>query len=517
MFCVSNAAHAAPSVVRLALASEPGQLDSGRATAVAQIFVLGHVFEGLTRYGKNGEVVPGVAESWKLTPRGATFHLRKAARWSDGRPVTAADFVFAWRRVVDPKTASPYAAMLAAVLNAEAITNGKKPPAELGVKAAGPATLEVTFERPCAYFLALTAFPTYAPARQDFVEQAGDRYGADVATILSDGPYRLTEWVHGASLALEKNPSYWNAKEIHIDRVEVPFMTADPSARYNLFRGEKTDLVSTLGPAELGRAQADRMKIQTFKSGELTFLRFNFRPRRPTANLHLRRAITAAIDTRELATSVIGVPGTRPGKGIVPETVRGVSKSFRQEHPLPDPKRDVSPAKRELELAKKDFGGQIPPLVYLASDTAQQGREAEYFQAQLKKNLGIDLKIERQILKVAIAKQFAGEFDLASSSWFGDFQDPVAYLEILVSTDKNNRGKYVNTKYDAQIAQAESTADPRKRMDLLAKAEAIALEDAAILPKSESVEAYILSPKLKGVIRRGTGADPDFTYAELAP
>jgi oligopeptide transport system substrate-binding protein len=483
---------------------------------VAQNFVLGHVLEGLARYGKNGDFVPGIAESWKLAGSGVTFKLRKDARWSDGKPVTAEDFVYAWKRVVDPATASPYAFILYPVKNAEAISQGKKPVSELGVSAPDARTVKVTFERPCPYFIGLTAYPTYAPARQDFVEKNPGKYGADAENILSNGPYKLAEWVHGASLKLEKNPSYWNARQIRIERIEVPFITPDSAARFNLFRDGKIDIVTLTGPSELARAQSDRMKIQSFTPGELTFLRFNFRADRPTSNANLRKAILAVADPKELVTSVIGIPGTKPGRGIIPESLKGVSQGFRKEHPLPELKPDLAQARKYLERAKSELGGTIRPLTLLTTDTVRQGREAEYFQGRLKKYLGLDVRIEKQILKVALAKQFAGEFDLASSSWFGDYLDPMAYAEIFASWNKNNRGKYESPEYDALLKEAQDTADQRKRMDALAKAERIAMQDAALVPKSESVEAYTQNPKLKGVIRRGMGPDPDFSYAELA-
>ncbi|HUP57676.1 MAG TPA: ABC transporter substrate-binding protein, partial [Bdellovibrionota bacterium] len=288
------------------------------------------------------------------------------------------------------------------------------------------------------------------------------------------------------------------------------------SARFNLFKNGKIDLVTLAGPAELARAQADKLRIQSFTPGEVTFIRYNHRAGRPTANMHLRKAITAAVDTRELAQKVIAIPGTKPGRGLVPESIQGAKKSFRKEYPLPELKLDPALAKKELELAKKELGAPIPPLVILASDAARQGREAEYLQAQLKKHLGLESRIERQIFKIVLAKQFAGEFDLTLSSWFGDFQDPLAYLTILYSSDKNNRGKWRCDVFDRLIEQAQTTTETKKRMDAMARAEKLAIEEAAVLPKSESVEVYVQNPMIQGLIRRGMGPDPDFVYASVA-
>ncbi len=229
-------------VLRLAMAEEPPQLDSTRATDQVSNFVLGHVMEGLTRYGKSGEIVPGVAERWELGERRAVFHLRADARWADGKPVTAHDFVFAWRTAVDPKTASEYAFILYPVKNAEAVNAGKLPTSALGVRARDDRTLEVDLERPTGIFLGLTAFSTYLPLREDFYRERPGRYAADAGDLLSNGPFVLTRWVHAASLTFEKNPRYWDAARVAIDRIEVPYFTQDPTTRYNLFKDGKIDL-----------------------------------------------------------------------------------------------------------------------------------------------------------------------------------------------------------------------------------------------------------------------------------
>ena len=173
------------------MAEEPPQLDSTRATDQVSNFVLGHVMEGLTRYGKTGEIVPGVAESWELGETRAIFHLRADARWADGSPVTAHDFVFAWRTAVDPKTASEYAFILYPVKNAEAIGQGKLPTSALGVRARDDRTLEVELERPTGIFLGLTAFSTYLPLKEAFYRARPGRYAADAEDLLSNGPFVL--------------------------------------------------------------------------------------------------------------------------------------------------------------------------------------------------------------------------------------------------------------------------------------------------------------------------------------
>ena len=194
-------------IVRLAEPEEPPTLNSMKAADTVSAFILGHISEGLTRLDSAGKIVAGVAEKWEIGDKSATFHLRKNAKWSDGKPVTAKDFVFAWQNALDPKTASDYAFILYYLKNGEAINKGKVPPSDLGVVAKDDYTLFVNFEKPCAYFASLASFQTYAPVREDFFKQHGEKYAAEANTLLYNGPFMLTSWVHGASLKMVKNPN----------------------------------------------------------------------------------------------------------------------------------------------------------------------------------------------------------------------------------------------------------------------------------------------------------------------
>ncbi|MBD3648131.1 MAG: peptide ABC transporter substrate-binding protein, partial [Pseudomonadales bacterium] len=207
--------------VTIALTQEPPQLNSMKATDQVSILVLGHVMEGLTRYDRRGNIQPGVAERWEIDDKGATFWIRDDAHWSDGVPVTAHDFVFAWRNGLDPATASEYAFILYAVKNGEAINKGELPVTELGATAIDAKTLRVEFERPVPYFLKLAAFVSYAPVREDFFESRGERYAADASDLLYNGPFKITEWVHGASLRMEKNEHYWDRESITLNAIDA--------------------------------------------------------------------------------------------------------------------------------------------------------------------------------------------------------------------------------------------------------------------------------------------------------
>jgi oligopeptide transport system substrate-binding protein len=506
-------AAAGDRVLRFAMAEEPPQLDSTRATDSESIFILGHVMEGLTRYGKAGEIVPGVAERWELDDRQALFFLRAEARWADGRPVTAHDFVFAWRTAVDPKTASEYAFILYPVKNAEAIAAGKLPPSALGVHARDDRTLEIELERPVGHFLSLTAFATYLPVREDFYRARPGRFAADAGDLLSDGPFVLTRWIHGAGLTLEKNPHYWDAAHVAIDRIEIPYITSDFGTRYNLFKDGKIDITG-LDRDQLGLAQADRFRMRSFASGSVFYMEFNHRAGRPTANYHLRKAIQLVFNPGEYVSKVVGIPGTLPGIRLIPRWVPGLEKPFWREHPIDPVRPDLEAAQRELALARKELGA-IPPIVWLTGEGAFAARESEYLQYVLSSRLGLALRIDKQTFKQRLAKMSTGEFDIVSAGWGPDYPDAMTFADLFASWNENNRGRWRNAAYDALIRKAQSASEPSVRMNAMAEAERILLDDVAVLPTSEPGRVYIHSAHLTGVVRHMVGADPDFTRARI--
>lgn len=499
-----------------ALSTEPPQLNSLKSTDTESFFILGHTMEGLTRYGKSGEIVPGVAEKWTMNDQGATFTLRKNAKWSDGKPVTAKDFLFSWRALVNPKTASEYAFIMYPVKNAEAINKGKLDPKELGVSAPDDYTVKVVFEKPCGYFLGLTAFGSFMPIREDFYNSKKDRYAADAGDLVYNGPFMLTKWTHGASLALDKNPNYWNKDRIALDRIDIPYITPDNNARFNFFKDNKVDLLETLNKDDLQKAQAERLKMKNFADGTLLFLEFNFRDKRPTANKNLRKAIASVFNADEYVNRVVGIPGTKPGLGLIPQWLRGSKDLFRKEHPMAARKANVAEGKKLIELAKKEMGvTSIPPLVWLTGDTPLSAKEAEYFQSLLKTTLGLELKIDKQIFKQRLAKMSAGDFDIVAAGWGPDYSDPMTFAELMTSWNENNRGQYKNAAYDKLIRSAQATAHATTRMTAMADAEKLAIDDFAILPLFERTKVYVHHDRVEGIVRHAVGPDPDFTMASI--
>ena len=307
-----NAIDAESRTLTLQLSTEPPQLDSTRATDSVSIMVLGHVMEGLLRFDANNQLVPGVAERWEIREDGATFWLREDARWSDGLPVTAHDFSFAWHTALAPETASEYAFILYPLKNAEAINTGSLPVDALGVHAVNDRVLEVEFEQPLAYFEELVAFPTYNPIREDFYRNRDGRYGADVEDLLYNGPFEMTVWVHGAHLRLEKNTHYWDHERVRLNVIDIPYFTTDTTAALNLYKDGQIAIVDYLGAEQLDEVLQQRWELQRFGDGSVWFLAFNFDPSRVTSNWHLRKALQLVTDPSELVNRIIKCPAIFP-------------------------------------------------------------------------------------------------------------------------------------------------------------------------------------------------------------
>ena len=512
----ADAVDHASRTVTLALRQEPPQLDSTKATDTVSGQVLAHCMEGLTGYDLAGRLRPGVAERWEIRADGATFWLRENARWSDGEPVTAHDFVFAWQRVVDPANASNYAFITYGIEHAEAIVNGERPPEDLGVEAVSDRRLEVRFERPIAYFDKLVAFVTFNPVRRDFYEATNGRYAAEAEEMLFNGPFMITEWAHGAHLRMKKNAEYWDAQDIWLDAIHYDYITSEGRALLNLFKDDRIAMAD-LDSETMIEALEERWRILRFDDGSVWYLGFNFRAGRPTANWHLRHALALAFDPYELINRVIAVPGYRPGKTIFPAWLQGRDDLLRREMPPPEPVTDFAAARRHVDLARAELGGTIPPLVFLTDDSPTASRQAEYFQTLWSENLGLDVRIDKQIFKQRLAKMTAGDYDIVAAGWGPDYDDPLTFGDLFASWNLNNRGRYSNPQVDACVRRAQNSIDPAERQDAFRCIQEQTLETHAYLPTYERARVYVVDPDLRDFVRRQVGADVDVTRARIAP
>ncbi len=497
------------------LADEPPQLNSSVSTDTISSMVLGHVMEGLLRAGTDGKPMPGVAERWEITPTEATFWLRKNARWSDGKPVTAHDFVFAWRVAVDPKTASEYATMLFAIKNGEAINEGKLPVSALGVTAIDDYTLKVELSRSVPFFDKLLPNSVFKPIREDFYEAMKGRYGADADKLLYNGPFIMTRWVHGARLTMAKNPNYWDQDKVKIKVLDFPYFTSDANTILNLFKDGKV-AHAALTEENMNGALLDGWQLNSYASGAVFYVEFNHRPGRVTGNKNLRKAIQLVLDPGELTYRVLKRPGLVPGKSLFPLWLPGVNGYFRQEYPAKEVTIAPIAARRYLELAKKELRlKEIPPLTLLSGDSPITDKQTEYYQQTLKRELGLEIRIDKQIFKQRLAKMTSGDFDMVLAGWNPDYADALTFGDLFASWNLNNRGRYKNLELDRQVAIAQNSTDVRTRLEAFAAIQKIVIDDVVVLPNYEVGVVYVVDPRMKGLARRVAAFDPDYTNVRI--
>ncbi|MEM7003304.1 MAG: peptide ABC transporter substrate-binding protein [Pseudomonadota bacterium] len=503
--------------ITIAIREEPPQLNTTVATDAVSGLVLGHVIEGLLRMNMHDKLEGAVAHTWEVKDKQATFWLREDARWSDGEPVTAHDFIFGWTVALLPETASEYSFLLYHIKNARAVNEGKMPPEALGLSAPNDYTLVVDLEHPVPFFDKMMTFPTYMPVRQDFYEATEGRFGADAWELLYNGPFVISQWVHGSSLLLERNPHYWDQGRIHLDKINIGYITSDATATLNFFKDEKI-AYTTLITENLDAALQSGWRIKQVEDGVAFFLEFNHRNERITSNHNLRRAMQLVLNMDELVYKVTKQPGYLPGRSLFPHFLMGVEDTFRNEYPAPEQVIDKALALQHLAKAKVELGvDEIPPLVLLSGDNPISSIQSEWVQASLKRNLGLEVRIDKQIFKQRLAKMTAGEFDMVLAGWGPDYDDPLTFGDLFASYNLNNRGRYESEEMDRLITIAQTELDPRKRMDAFGGIQQLLYDDVVILPMYERGVTFVVHPQLKDLKTRVIGTDFDFTEAYIVP
>ncbi|XOV89640.1 MAG: peptide ABC transporter substrate-binding protein [Pseudomonadota bacterium] len=483
--------------VTLSLTSEPPSLDTSLSSDTTSSFILNLTNEGLVTVGPRGEILPGVAERWDVEPTRLTFHLRADARWSDGVAVTADDFVYAFRRLVDPATAAAGSTFFAYIIrNAEAILKGEMAPDTLGVRAETPRRLVVDLALPAPYALWVLTGTPYMPLRQDFVTSLDGRFGANAEHLLYNGPFVLARWVHNASMVLNRNPDYWNSREIKLDGIDIGYITADTRSLFNLYKsGELAAL--RLDENVLKDASAAGFRIQKAPTNCLAWLILNMDQERPTKNKKLREAIRLAFDRDRYVNNIVGLPGTEKIDSVFTRRIKGVSSAFQTEHPAPEIPFDIPAARALLAEARAEMGvAELPPLILLANETRQI--EAEFIQSQLKMALGLDIRVDKQTFKQSIAKMRSGDFDIARAGFCGGaLMDPVFFAGIFSSNSPYNDGGFADAEYDRLMQVTHSTADQSVRMQAFAQLQQILFDEVPIIPTHENAWIYVQDPGVR--------------------
>ncbi|WP_339240245.1 peptide ABC transporter substrate-binding protein [Geobacillus sp. FSL W8-0466] len=501
-------------VLNLLESQEIPSLDSALATDAVSFIVLNNVMEGLYRLGKDNKPVPGIAESYEVSQDGKTytFKLRKDAKWSNGDPVTAHDFEFAWKRVLDPKTKSEYAYIMYDIKNAEEANTGKVPLDQVGVKALDDYTLKVELKNPVPYFVGLTAFGTFMPQNEKFVKAQGDKYGLEANTTLYNGPFVLSEWKHEQGWTYTKNPNYWDKDAVKLEKVNVKIVK-DTATAVNLYETKQADRVGLT--AEFVDKYKNDKNFHTKLDPRLYWLRMNTK-KEPLNNVNARKAIAMAIDTQAMVDTLLN-NGSIPAKFTVPKDfVTGPDgKDFR------DVNGDLvnynpDEAKKLWEQAKKELGKDKFTLELLNYDTDNAKKIGEYVKAQLEQNLpGLTVNIKQQPFAQKLKLESNMQYDLSFSGWGPDYQDPMTFLQLWTSTSPHNQTGWSNAEYDKLIKDAQTTLanDQQARWDAMLKAEKIVFEEMPIAPLYQNGVAYLQREYVKDFVTHTFGADYSLKWA----
>ena len=466
-----------PADFRFVNRSEPETLDPGRMSGEPEVRIANELFEGLTRRDpKTLAPAPGVAERWERSADGRrwTFHLRRDARWSDGRPVTAGDFEYAWRRLRDPATGAAYAELLDGVRDFRAV---------------GEHRFDVELEAPIPYFLELTAlFPTF-PVPRWAVEAHGRRWFLP-EHLVGNGPFRLESWRVGDRIRLVPNPHYWARGRVKLRSIDA-LPVENAVTALNLYLTDAVDWLPRETPPELVDVLRERDDFYSGPGMIVYFYRLNVR-RPPLDDPRVRQAIGLAIDRREITDEVLRL-GQIPATTLVPPGMPGYES--------PRSGLGYDPERARALLAEAGFadGGGMRELGILYNTDEQHKKVAEVIADQLRRNLGLRVRAYNQEWQSYLASVDAGDYDIARAGWIGDYLDPNTFLDLWVSGAGNNGTGWSDPDYDALIAAARAEADPARRMALLQRAEfRLVNRGFPVLPIYFYVVSGLVKPHVEG-------------------
>jgi oligopeptide transport system substrate-binding protein len=477
--------------------TEPETLDPQKSSLIDESAIINDLINGLTTEAPDGSVAPALATTWETSPDGLTwtFHLRDAL-WSDGTPITADDFVYAYRRILEPKTAAVYAYLVASVFkNGQAVNAGKAAPETLGVRALGPKTLELTLEHPVPYLPELLKHISFFPVPRHVVERYGDAW-VRPGRYVSSGPYKLVAWRLGDYIRVEKNPQFWDAGRVCIDRVNYYPTTDVVAAERRVARGE-LDLNTSFQSNRITRLRKTMGPyVRTHVTLSTTYISFNTSRDTPFRDRRVRRALSESID-REFLTEKLLRAGQQPAYSFVPPVVANYKPGAR--FPWAGKSFPERQAEARRLLAEAGYGPDHPlKFEFKSSNATETQLLMQAIQADWRA-IGVDARLVQNEFQVALASYRARDFDAAVMAWVGDYNDPLTFLDLMKSdTGAQNYGDYRNPAYDALLAQSQAEPDVTQRAEILAKAEQIMLDDEGVVPIAFGVNRSLVSPRITG-------------------
>lgn len=512
----------AAKTISLNAGMEPTGLNTLTSTYSIEFALFMHMYENLVTLDDDDNTAPGAAESWDYDEDTLTytFHLRKDGVWTNGDPVTAKDFEFAWSQALNPDVASDYAYFLYFIKNAEKYFNGEVTWDEVGVKVVDDYTLEVTMEQPTPYALFLFSFGTLAPINQRFYEAVGaDLYSTEAQYFCTNGPFALTEWSHNDKIVMQKNDAWHGAADVEVEEIDWKIIT-DANAALSSFLAGDLDMVG-LGTGELiKQATAAGATIQSYTDGTSFYIYFNNNDQY-LSNVNLRRALFNAIDEQKEIDTV----WQNDNEPMTSFTAPGVSAtdgtSFAGKvGELYAPSRDQEKAKEYLATALSELGCTVDELSAHLSidcgDSATSIAEASFYQEQWRQVLGIEVAVNSMITKQGSQNRKTGNYVMSVTGWGPDYNDPNTFLDLWVTDGGNNQTGFSNERYDELIDLASKETDLEKRESYFIECEQIIADQLPIGPAFWRAPSYACSDKIKGGMHRSTFQDINAVYVKLS-
>ena len=507
-------AEAGEKGITVAISSDTGTMDPAGSIALTYLAYSVSALDELLTYDENGEIEYRAAESYEVNDDSTvwTFHLREDALWSDGTPVTSADFMNTITRALDPASGSGYANYLFPIENAEAIYNGEADVDSLGVETPDEHTLIFRLAEPCVYFLDLLRLPVYTPSCSEYADSVDSGWDRDPETSLSNGPFCLAEYVPDQYFVLEKNENYWNADAVKLDTITYRFFD-DTQSMANAYEAGEADVATSLSSTVMEAYEGtDDLFVTDQIATRYIYMNLNVEP---LNDVWVREAINLAINREELC-QIVG-SDTEPAYNLVAKYMKdkNTGEYFVDEADQPF-EEDVAKAQELLAEAGYPNGEGFPELTYNYPTLEMDSDTAQVIQEQLKENLNITINLEAQELQANYSTRYAGDFDLCRMNWTADFADPYTYLSMLLSNSTYNCSGINDMEYDSIVAASNSESDPAKRSELLHQAEQLAVgEQFYIIPLFAMKSVNLVNPDITGIRQIPASGALEYRYADI--
>lgn len=490
--------------LRFSVGAEPETLDPRKSTGIPESNIEAQLFEGLVTLGEGDKVLPAAAEKWEISPDGLTytFFIRSSAKWSNGDPLTAKDFEYAWKSTLSPELASKYAENLYFLHNGEDYNKGKAKADDVGVKAKDDKTLIVTLRTPTPFFVMLTAHHAYYPVHQKTVK-SNPKWSTDVKAFVNNGPFILTNWVHNSKIELAKNTHYWDKDKVKMNKMEF-FLVDNNSTELAMFESGQIDMGVNPPRTEFDRLKKEN-KLKIFPYFGTYYICFNV-TKAPIDNPKVRKALSMSID-REAIVKNVSKGSEIPAYGFVPPNAPdAIANEDFQKNSGNLIKYDVEEAKRLLAEAGYPNGQGLPAIQIVYNTHEMHKAMMEAIQEMWKKNLGINVTLTNQEWKVFLSTRTKGDYQVARHGWIGDYNDANTMVGLFTTGNGNNNAQYSNPKYDELINTSMLTLDKNVRFKALHDAERLlVVEDAVVAPIYFYTRPAIVKPNLKGFISSALG------------